>query len=73
MDTNQLLMLLSSGELVTMETHGDRCYIDNTTSRQLNDFKTRYPSLSWLSDHTPQLQLFSFNTYYGIYYNGGIR
>ena len=63
----ELLVLLSSGEVITIEN------VDRPRGRvvtKLNDFSEHYPQPR---PHTAEIQLFSLHTYCGIFSKGDLR
>ena len=68
MTTSQLVLLLSSGEVVTVSTLGSRVHMQHVL--KLADFADHY-RLSSFRD--AGLQLFVIHTYYGIFCKGELR
>ena len=65
----QLLLLLSSGDVITIDTHGDKHR--HRTVVKLRDFPNHYPQTE--SGTTTDLELFSLHMYCGIFCKGDLR
>lgn len=64
----EVLILLSSGDVVTLCVHDGG--IKEHTVTSLKDFSTHYPQPRPLSG---DLELFSFHNYCGVFYKGDLR
>ena len=68
MVTADLLILLSSGDVLTLETHGDR--VQTYTLATLKDFSEHYTQAR---SQKAELKLFSLHSYCGVFSKGELR
>ena len=67
-DTKQLLLLLSSGEIITVHLSEDR--VKSHCVTKLKDFPNHFPHTK---SGSTDLLVFSFHTYCGVFSNGDLR